>query len=231
MCAIMAPEQFSLGEVGSPVPCVEVKLVDVPDANYFSTNQPRPQGEIWIRGPSITFGYFNQDEITKETITSDGWLKTGDIGEWTERGTLVIIDRLKNLAKLSNGEYIALEKLESIYKSCQFVENFCVYADSLYPKPVALLVPVEKTLKAFAAENGIVNEDWDKLCADKRVRKLALKALQEQGRKSGLSGTELICDVYICNELWTSEAGLLTAAQKLKRKEINSAFANELKEM
>ncbi|KAI8886477.1 acetyl-CoA synthetase-like protein [Backusella circina FSU 941] len=230
MCAIMAPEQFKLGEVGSPVPCVEVKLVDVPDANYFSTNTPRAQGEIWIRGPSITSGYFKRDDITKETITEDGWLKTGDIGEWTERGTLVIIDRLKNLVKLSNGEYIALEKLESVYKSCNLVENICVYADPLCSRPVALLVPIEKTLKTVATENG-VESDWDALCENKTVRKVVLNMLQEQAKKSGLKGTEVVSDVWICKDMWTSEQGLLTAAQKLKRKDINTAFSKELKEM
>jgi long-chain acyl-CoA synthetase len=226
----MAPEQFKLGEVGSPVPCVEVKLVDVPDANYFSTNTPNAQGEIWIRGPSITSGYFKRDDITKETITEDGWLKTGDIGEWTERGTLVIIDRLKNLVKLSNGEYIALEKLESVYKSCSLVENICVYADPFCTRPVALLVPIEKMLKVLAADNG-VEGDWDAICENKTVRKLVLNLLQEQAKKSGLKGTEVVSDVWICKDMWTSEQGLLTAAQKLKRKDINTAFSKELKEM
>lgn len=52
----------------------------MPEANYFSTNNP-PQGEILIRGPSVTIGYYKQDKITKETITDDGWLKTGDVGQ------------------------------------------------------------------------------------------------------------------------------------------------------
>jgi long-chain acyl-CoA synthetase len=67
--------------VGAPVPCIEVKLVDVPEAGYFATNKPNPQGEVWIRGPSITSGYFKQEELTKETFTEDMWLKTGDVGK------------------------------------------------------------------------------------------------------------------------------------------------------
>lgn len=231
MCAIMAPEQWALAEVGSPVPCVEVKLMDQPEIGYLHTNEPRPQGEIWIRGPSITVGYYKQDDLTKEAITEDGWFKTGDIGEWTERGTLTIIDRLKNLVKLSNGEYIALEKLESCYKSSTMVENLCVYADPLYPKPVALLVPVDSALRKLLAENGIENEDWDALCANKEARKVVLKVLQDQAKNSGLRGAEIISDVWICKDLWTTEMGLLTAAQKLKRKEINHAYEKELKEM
>ncbi|KAF1799260.1 hypothetical protein FB192DRAFT_1395759 [Mucor lusitanicus] len=231
MCAIMAPEQWALCEVGSPVPCVEVKLVDQPELGYTSANTPRPQGEIWIRGPSITAGYYKQDDITKETLTEDGWLKTGDVGEWTERGTLSIIDRVKNLVKLSNGEYIALEKLESIYKSNTLVENMCVCAESLYPKPVGLLVPVEGPLRKFLAEHGVENEDYAALCASKEARKVVLQAMQEQAKKSGLRGAEIIADVWICKDLWTPEMGLLTAAQKLKRKDVNKAYEEQLKDM
>lgn len=99
------------GVVGVPVPSTESKLVDYPEANYFSTNNP-PQGEIWIRGPAISKGYFKREKETKETFTEDGWIMTGDIGQWNPDGTLSIIDRKKNLVKLAGGEYIALERLE-----------------------------------------------------------------------------------------------------------------------
>lgn len=89
----------------------------VPDANYFSSNNP-PQGEVWIRGGSVSKGYYKRDDVTAEAFTEDGWLKTGDIGQWNADGTLSIIDRKKNLVKLAGGEYIAIERLESIYKSC-----------------------------------------------------------------------------------------------------------------
>ncbi|CAO3700481.1 unnamed protein product [Rhizopus stolonifer] len=232
MCAIMAPEQWSLKEVGAPVPCVEVKLVDQPELGYLSSNKPRAQGEIWIRGPSITSGYYKCEDLTKEAITDDGWLKTGDIGEWTERGTLSIIDRVKNLVKTSNGEYIALEKLESTYKSSPLVENLCVYADSLYPRPVALLVPIAKSFEAFLdQEAGIKDNDWEALCSNEQARRVILKALQGQAKEAGLRGAEIIHDVWICKDLWSPEMGLLTAAQKLKRKDINAMYEKELKDM
>lgn len=105
MCAILPPEYMRTGAVGVPVPCSEIKLVDVPDLNYSVKNNP-PQGEIYLRGPSITKGYYKRDDLTKETISEDGWLMTGDIGQFNPDGTLSIIDRKKNLVKLSGGEYI-----------------------------------------------------------------------------------------------------------------------------
>jgi long-chain acyl-CoA synthetase len=110
MCAIMTPDSFEYSSVGVPMACAEVKLVDVADAGYFANNKPS-QGEIWLRGPSITKGYYNRDKETEEAFTSDGWFKTGDIGEWQTSGTIKIIDRKKNLVKTLNGEYIALEKV------------------------------------------------------------------------------------------------------------------------
>jgi long-subunit acyl-CoA synthetase (AMP-forming) len=109
MCAIMTPVSYELGSVGVPMTCAEVKLVDVADAGYFANNKPS-QGEIWLRGPSISGGYYNRDQETKEAFTEDGWFKTGDIGQWEPAGTIKIIDRKKNLVKTLNGEYIALEK-------------------------------------------------------------------------------------------------------------------------
>ncbi|KAG0174848.1 long-chain fatty acid-CoA ligase [Apophysomyces sp. BC1015] len=227
MCCVMSPEQFAYGPVGAPMPCCEIKLVDVPDANYLSSN-PKPQGEVWVRGPAITKGYWKREDVTKETLTEDCWLQTGDIAEWNENGTLTIIDRKKNLVKLSNGEYIALEKLESIYKSCLFVNNLCVYADSLLSKPVALVVPVESAVRRLAEENAVEEKDWEKLCMDKTVRKAVLNGLLSQGKEAGLKPAELLFDIHLCSEEWTTETGLLTAAQKIKRQDINKRFKADL---
>jgi long-chain acyl-CoA synthetase len=83
-------------------------------------------------------GYYKDEEKTKESFR-DGWFYTGDIGTWLPDGNLAIIDRKKNLVKLSHGEYIALESLESKYSKSSLVENICVYADSSQPYPIALV--------------------------------------------------------------------------------------------
>ena len=94
MCAILPPELLRFGTVGLPVPSIEVKLIDVPEAGYFSTNK-LPQGEVLIRGPSVIKGYYKRDDLNNdETIfTKDGWLRTGDVGQWNPDGTLTLIDR------------------------------------------------------------------------------------------------------------------------------------------
>lgn len=82
-----------------------------------------------MKGGPVVKEYYKNEEETKAAFTDDGWFKTGDIGEWTSEGGLNIIDRKKNLVKTLNGEYIALEKLESVYRSNHLVMNLCVYAD------------------------------------------------------------------------------------------------------
>lgn len=204
MCAIMTPENFSCGSVGGPVPCCEIKLVDVPDANYFSTNTPKPQGEIYVRGSSIAKGYFKQEALTKETITEEGWLRTGDVGEWNADGTLSVIDRIKNLVKLSNGEYIALEKLESVYKTALGVANICVYGDSLCARPVAIVMPTKESLETFAGGNK-EGRSMEALCQDQEIRKAFLSELQKQAKSGNLKTPEIVSNVYLTHEEWSSE--------------------------
>lgn len=160
MCAILTPEFFQvsyfrsvsvplaesahqLGSVGVIVPSMEVKLKDYPEAGYLTSNNP-PQGEVWLRGGSVTKGYYKRPELDKESFTDDGWFKTGDIGQFAADGTLSLIDRIKNLVKLRSGEYLALEKLESVYGSCDISQNLCVYANSEADKPIAIVFPVSR---------------------------------------------------------------------------------------
>lgn len=203
MGALMDPLSWTDDALGELTGAVEVKLVDFADAGYYSTNNP-PQGEIWIRGASVTSGYLDLEKENKESF-EDGWFKTGDIGEFNSRGELKIIDRKKNLVKTLNGEYIALEKLESVYRSCTVVGNICVYAAQDQNKPIAIVVPAEPALKQLANDNGVSGNGLEDLCSDKKVNDLVLKEMQAAGKKGGLSGFEIIEGVVLADEAWTPE--------------------------
>lgn len=120
MGALMDPCHWTDQALGDIPSSIEIKLVDFPDAGYYSTNKP-PQGEIWIRGCTVADGYFENEKETREAFTSDGWFKTGDVGEWDANGHIKIIDRKKNLVKTLHGEYIALEK---VVQSCGFEASY-----------------------------------------------------------------------------------------------------------
>ncbi|GAB1209803.1 hypothetical protein APSETT445_008584 [Aspergillus pseudonomiae] len=220
----MAWNPDALGEIPASI---EVKLVDFADAGYFTKSNP-PQGEIFIRGGSVSKGYWDNEEETKAAYTEDGWFMTGDIGEFDKNGHLKIIDRKKNLVKTQNGEYIALEKLESVYRSSPLVGNICVYAAQDQDKPIAIIVPVEAALKKLAHENGIEGDTLETLVHNEKLKGIVLKQLQTAGRAGGLKGIEIVNGVVLSDEEWTPHNGYMTAAQKLQRKKIVGHFQEDI---
>ncbi|CAN8102125.1 unnamed protein product [Discula destructiva] len=228
MGTLQNPAEWTSESIGAMPAAVEAKLVDFPDAGYFATNKPNAQGEVWLRGPSIMDGYYENEKETKEALTDDGWFKTGDIGEWDANGHLKLIDRKKNLIKTLNGEYIALEKLESVYRSATVVANICVFADDSKAKPIAIIVPAEPALKKLAKANGIEGSTLEELVHNKKLNGAVLKEMQNAGRSGGLAGIEIIEGVVLSDEEWTPQNGLVTAAQKLNRKGIVSKYRKEI---
>jgi len=213
--------------VGPPIPCCEIKLVDVPEMGYLTTANP-PRGEVWVRGPNITTGYYKNPEKTQEVITEDKWFMTGDIGQWNENGTLRIIDRKKNLIKGPHGEYIALEKLEAVYKNSQFIRMICVYADSERLGNMAFVFPNEDKCKRWAAEKGIDASDLNKLYRDASLIKAIVNDCNEVGRANRLQRFEEIQDLLITPDEWTPDNQMLTAAFKLNRNVIYHNFRHDL---
>ena len=127
------------GHLGGPGYSAELKLVDVPELNYLTTDVDpttgnlRPRGELCVRGPILFTGYLSDPEKTKEVIDKEGFLHTGDVAMLIpEHGNAIkIIDRVKNIFKLQQGEYVAPEKIENILSGSKYVEQLFVYGDSL----------------------------------------------------------------------------------------------------
>lgn len=158
---------FATETVGGPSPSCEIRLRDVPELGYFSTDKPYPRGEICIRGDCVALGYFKNPEKTAEDF-KDGWFYTGDIGLWLPDGGIRIIDRKKNLIKLSHGEYVAVEYLESLYANSPFISNMFIHGNSYHEYIVAIAVPQEGYLKHWAKEKGIPG-DYESLCNNPEV--------------------------------------------------------------
>lgn len=197
--ALGSPLEYTPHAIG-PVPgACDAKLVSIPDLGY-SVDSQVPQGEIWLKGMPLMTEYFKNPEETSKVLTPDGWLKTGDIGEFDTNGHLRVIDRIKNLVKMQGGEYIALEKVEAVYRGNRFISNIMVQASADFPRPIAVIMPNEKVLADKAKELDISE---DNMHSDRKVRSFVLRELQMTGRGAGLSEMEIISSVVITNEEWT----------------------------
>ncbi|XP_051530008.1 long-chain-fatty-acid--CoA ligase 5-like [Myxocyprinus asiaticus] len=219
-CTFSMPGDWTAGHVGIPVSCNTVKLVDVEEMNYFSSNG---EGEVCVKGKNVFLGYLNDPEKTAEALDKDGWLHTGDIGKWLPSGVLKIIDRKKNIFKLSQGEYIAPEKIENVYIRSAPVAQVFVHGDSLQSCLVAIVVPDPEVLPGFAEKLG-VKGSFVELCKNQEIKKAILTDLIKLGREAGLKSFEQVKDLYLHSDMFTIENGLLTPTLKAKRADLTKFF-------
>ncbi|KAJ3106374.1 hypothetical protein HK100_003736, partial [Physocladia obscura] len=223
-------------QVGAPVPGSEVKLVDVPEMNYFASGKHfnKAKGEICVRGPQVFKGYYKRLEETDEVLDSEGWFHTGDIGAWDSLGRLKIIDRKKSIFKLSQGEYVCPEKIETVLKRCETISQCFIYGSSLKSFLVAVVVPEHNNFMVWATlKQGFYHKSFPDLCKDRDIRKAFLKVLDEHGRSHGLKGFENVRGVYLESDMnaFTVEKGLLTPTFKLKRFAAREYYERVLEEM
>mmetsp|Transcript_1900 Transcript_1900/g.4273 ORF Transcript_1900/g.4273 Transcript_1900/m.4273 type:complete len:683 (+) Transcript_1900:70-2118(+) len=214
------------GTVGAPHASNEIRLQDVPDMGYTRTDQAHKQGEVIIpchgrgeiclRGPNIFKGYYKMPDKTAESIDSEGWFHTGDIGLWTPDGRLKIIDRKKNIFKLAQGEYVSPEKIENLNVQSKFVMQNFVYGDSLKTQLVCVCVMDPDSCAAWMQEKGVTKE-LPELCKDAAFKEAVLKDLQAVATRSKLSGFEVVKAVHLEPDQWMPGGEILTPSFKLQR--------------
>jgi long-chain acyl-CoA synthetase len=147
---------------------------------------PMPRGEIWLRGPGVFLGYYKDAEKTKEAITEDGWLKSGDVGAIMPKNKgLKIIDRKKNIFKLSQGEYVAAEKVENFYQNCDLISEIFLHGESSQNFAIVFITPNKSKLEAKAQSLGIKGT-FEELCANPQLKLEVLKQMNDVGKQKGL---------------------------------------------
>ncbi|XP_049722602.1 long-chain-fatty-acid--CoA ligase 1-like isoform X4 [Elephas maximus indicus] len=226
-CCLTVPGDWTAGHVGPPMPCSYVKLVDVEEMNYVAA---QGEGEVCVKGADVFKGYWKDPAKTAEALDKDGWLHTGDIGKWLPNGTLKIIDRKKHIFKLSQGEYIAPEKIENIYIRSEPVAQVFVHGESLQSFLIAIVVPDVETLCAWAQKRGLEGS-FEELCRNKDVKKAILEDMVRLGKDSGLKPFEQIKDIALHRELFSVDNGLLTPTMKAKRPELRNYFRSQIEEL
>lgn len=229
-CSITIEGDSTPGHVGVPSPCNAIKLVDVPELNYFAKDKA---GEICIKGHNVFRGYYKMPEQTRDVLDTDGWLHTGDIGRWTERGTLKIVDRKKHIFKLAQGEYVAPEKIENIYLRSKYVAQCFIYGESLKNYLIGIVVPDLETLRDAAKSDLDIDDNGslEALCKEKKVKKFILDDMTAIGKSAGLHSFEQAKDIHLSPEQFTIENDLLTPTLKSKRPKLKLRYQKEIDDM
>jgi long-chain acyl-CoA synthetase len=199
-----------LGSVGRPLRGVEVRIGD--------------QGEILCRGPNIMLGYHDKPRESAETIDRDGWLHTGDVGQFDEDGFLFITGRIKDLIVLSNGKKIPPQMVESELLRSPLIAQVVAVGDG-GPTLGALLVPRFTRLREHASRRGVQLPEDDACLASSRE---ALKLMREEVERvsSQLADFERPHAIALLDRELTVESGALTPTLKIRRKFVLERYAD-----
>jgi long-chain acyl-CoA synthetase len=192
-------EPYTVGSVGRPISTIDIRI----DEN----------GEILLKGPTITKGYYRRDELNKQAFTEDGYFRTGDAG-FLRDGELFLTERIKDLYKTSNGKYIAPQAVESKLLVDKYIEQIAVIADER--KFVsALIVPAYPLLEEFAREFNIPFKGREDLCQNPLVKHMLFNRINTL--QQGLAGYEQVKRFALLTEPFSMEKGEITNTLKTRR--------------
>ena len=206
-------EPFTVGGVGIPIEGIDIRISE--------------EGEVLLKGPTITIGYYNRDDLTRAAFTADGYFKTGDSG-YLKGGELFLKERIKDLYKTSNGKYIAPQMIESKLLVDKYIDQIAIIADQR--KFVsALIIPVYPLLEEYAREHHIPFDSHEQLCADPQINEMMkerIDTLQQQ-----LAHYEQIKRFTLLPHHFSMERGELTNTLKIKRRVLNENYKKEIEAM
>ncbi len=201
---------YTVGSVGQPIEGIDIKVSE--------------EGEILLKGPTITPGYYNREDLTKAAFTEDGYFKTGDAG-YLKDGELFLTERIKDLFKTSNGKYIAPQMIESKLLVDKYIDQICIVADQR--KFVsALIVPVYTLLEEYAREHNISFEDREQLCGNPQIiemMKERIDTLQQQ-----LAHYEQVKRFVLLPHHLSMEKGELTNTLKIRRRVLYENYKEQI---
>lgn len=206
-------EPYTIGSVGRPIEGIDIRIGE--------------NSEVLLKGPTITQGYYNREQLNKEAFTEDGYFRTGDAG-YLKDGELFLTERIKDLYKTSNGKYIAPQAVESKLLVDKYIEQIAVIADDR--KFVsALIVPAYSMLEELAREYGIAFETREDLCSNARINKILTERMETL--QQGLAGYEQVKRFTLLPEPFTMENGELTNTLKTRRSVIAQHYAEIIEKM
>ena len=207
------PPAYKMGTVGKPVKNIEVRFA--------------PDGELEVKGPSVFHRYWKKEDATKETMTPDGWFKTGDIGE-LDNGFLKITDRKKELLKTSGGKLIAPQPIENKLKANTLVGQAALVGDG-HKYACVLISPNFDALGKWAKTQGVNASDNKALVQDKKVQAEYERIMNEVNKE--LAPYETMKKVAVVPDEWSVESGEMTPSMKLKRRILKEKYDQQIQDL
>ena len=205
---------YEIGSVGTTIPRIKVSIGE--------------DNEILVKGPTVMKGYYNRPDETAKAFTPDGWLRTGDAGDITKYGSLVLTERIKDLFKTSNGKYIAPQAIESRLGEDQYIEQVAVIGDQR-KYVTAIIIPAFDVLKKYAQAHKIDFKSVEDLIENSDIKQFFAERIERL--QQGLAGYEKIKQFTLLAKEFTMETGELTNTLKLRRRVINERYAAQIEAM
>ncbi len=206
--------QNRVGSSGKAIANVQVRIAE--------------DGEILVKGPCIMQGYYKNPDATRETLTEDGWFRTGDIGHLDADGYLYITDRKKDLLKTAAGKFVAPQPIENALKTSPYILNAMVVGDKR-KFVAALIVPNPTTVGARLADEGLRFSSNSELVAHPRTHALIEKEVKRL--TAHLAQYETIKRFALLPEDFTFDSGTLTFTLKLKRRVVEEKYRSVIESL
>ncbi len=185
-------------------------------------------GEIICRGHNVMLGYYKNEEQTREIIDESGWLHTGDMGRFTERGQLVITGRIKNIFKTSMGKYVNPQVIEEKIAQSKYIDQVLAVGEN-EKFVAALIVPDFAAVKEWCESERIVYSHPKEMIGNLNVKNLIKEEVAKSNKE--LSKTENVVRFELIADEWTQDNGLLTPTLKVKRNKIAKKYADVIQKM
>jgi long-chain acyl-CoA synthetase len=204
-------DDHRLGSVGPPLDGVEVRIA--------------PSGEIQVRGPNVMPGYHNKPRETAAVLDREGWLSTGDLGSFDDRGNLIVTGRIKEIIVTAYGKNVSPAPVEERLVGSAYIDQAVVFGDDR-KCIVALLVPARDEIERYAGEHGASSRSYESLLDHYAVRELIAREVERAN--AGAAPYERVAEFGLIADPFTQENGLLTPMLKARRREIERVYGDRI---
>ncbi|MFO1082460.1 MAG: AMP-binding protein [Reyranellaceae bacterium] len=209
MIACQPDAEANPNTVGRPIPQVDIRIDD--------------RGEVLLKGPNVFKGYFKQDEVTRETLSEDGWLKTGDAGFFDKQGHLVIIDRAKDVGKLTDGSAFAPQFIENKLKFSPYIREAVAFGDQ-QPFVAAMIAIDLETVGTWAERRGLAYTSFMDLSRKPEVAGLIGEEIAKAN--ATLPDVQQVRRYLLLNKELEADDAEMTRTRKVRRRFVAEKYAD-----